>query len=105
MPGRLKRDTDTRNRTNSTQTSGVNNSTLNTELIEISQISFRVAMASGTQSDYVNATNTPAKKLLFARMTIYTTIAFVCTILLIGIYIAHRHGTRLRQKTIWQIVH
>lgn len=75
------------------------NGTLNTELIEISKISFRVAMPD-THSDYVNATNTPAQ--LLARMAIFATIAFVCAIVLIGIYVAHRHGRLLRQKTIWE---
>lgn len=75
------------------------NGTADTELIEVSKISFRVEMGN-TQSDYVNATNTPAH--LFARMTVFATIAFVCVILGVGIYVAHRHDRLLRPKTIWE---
>lgn len=55
---------------------------------------------ANTQADYVNATNTPA--MLFAKMTVLTTIAFVGAIILIGIYVAHRHGKLSRQRTIWE---
>lgn len=95
LPDRFKRDADT----NHTDLTTSANDTLHTELIEISKISFRVVMAN-TKSDYVNATNTPAK--LIARMAVFVTIAFVFMILSIGIYVAHRHGRWLRSKTMWE---
>lgn len=93
---RFKRDTST-NHTDMTTSAA--NDTLHTELIEISKISFRVEMAN-TRLDYVNATNTPAQ--LFARMTVFTTMAFICVLLSIGIYVAHRCGKSPQSKTIWE---